>query len=187
MAKYIISITAKDDSGIVAGVSKALVKMQGNIKAASQTVHQGYFAMILLCDIEDKMAPADIASHIEKQFSYDLHVYVTEYDGNSEPVVADGENYIVSVLGPDKPGILSEVTNLMAQRHINIEDMYCFTNSKEEFVVILQVTIADARAFGVLQGQLEDIGNRLGQSINIQHEDIFIATNELSLRKLKNK
>ncbi len=185
MAEYIISITARDRSGIVAGVSKALVNMHGNIRAASQTVHQGYFAMILLCDIADELSTDEISKRICKEFSFDIHVYVTEYEKEAAKTESEGENYIVSILGPDKPGILSEVTNLMAQRQINIEDLYCYTNSKGEFVVILQVTISDQRAFGVLQAQLDDLGGRLNQSINIQHEDIFIATNELSLRKKK--
>ena len=183
MAQFIISITAKDTSGIVAGVSKALVTMDGTIRAASQTVHQGYFAMILLTDIAKDMSTNEISAKICKQFSYDIHVYVTPYDSKAGKVSKSGDNYIVSVLGPDKPGILSEVTNLMAERHINIEDLYCFTNQQDEFVVIIQVCISDARAFEVIQGQLKEIGSRLDQCINIQHQDIFTATNELNLRQ----
>lgn len=185
MAKYIISITAKDTSGIIAGVSTALLRMQGNIQAASQTVHQGYFAMILLCEIAKELDIDTIAANISKQFAFDLHVYVTAYDQQAASHTADGDHYIVSILGPDKPGILSEVTNLMAARKINVEDLYCYTNPKGEFVVILQVVIVDQRAFEVVQRQLEDIGSQMGLMVNMQHEDIFIATNELSLRRKK--
>ncbi len=185
MAKYIISVTAKDTSGIIAGVSAALLKMQGNIHAASQTVHQGYFAMILLCEFTDEHNVDTITNKIHKQFDFDVHVYVTPYDDQNTGQSSDGDHYIVTILGPDKPGILNEVTTLMAARNINVEDLYCYINPKGEFVVILQVSIADQRAFGVIQRQLEDIGSQMGLMVNMQHEDIFIATNELNLRRKK--
>ena len=183
MAKYIISITAADRSGIIAGVSSALVQMQGNITAASQTVHQGYFAMILLCEIAGESDVNIISQKIQKHFNFEVHVYVTVYAPVKAAAKKASDNYIVTVLGPDKPGILDTVANLMAERKINVEDLYCYTNENNEFVVIFQVAISDPRTFEVVQEQLADIKNKIGVNINIQHEDIFIATNEVNLRK----
>ena len=183
MAKYIISITAADRSGIIAGVSSALVQMQGSITAASQTVHQGYFAMIILCEIDGESNVDIISEKIRKQFKFEVHVYVTDYAPGKTDQKNSADNYIVTVLGPDKPGILNRVATLMADRKINVEDLYCYTNEKNEFVVIFQVAIHDPRTFGVLKEQLNDIKNEIGVNVNIQHEDIFIATNEVTLRK----
>ncbi len=183
MAKYIISITAADRSGIIAGVSTALVQMQGSITAASQTVHQGYFAMIILCEIEGDFGKDIISDKIMKQFNFEVHVYVTEYAPVKSAQKNSADNYIVTVLGPDKPGILNKVATLMAERKINVEDLYCYTNENKEFVVIFQVSIPDPRTFGVVQEQLNDMKRQINVNINIQHEDIFIATSEVSLRK----
>ena len=183
MAKYIISITAADRSGIIAGVSTALVQMEGSITAASQTVHQGYFAMIILCKVEGESNVEVISEKIRKQFNFEVHVYVTEYAPGKAVQPKSADNYIVTVLGPDKPGILNKVATLMAERKINVEDLYCFTNENNEFVVIFQVAIPDPRTFEVVQEQLNDIKRQIGVNINIQHENIFIATNEVNQRK----
>jgi len=49
--KAIVTVTGKDKTGIIAGVSAALSKHDVNILDISQTVLQDYFAMIMLVDL----------------------------------------------------------------------------------------------------------------------------------------
>lgn len=51
--KAIITVTGKDKTGIIAGVSAALSACGVNILDISQTVLQDYFAMIMLVDLGD--------------------------------------------------------------------------------------------------------------------------------------
>jgi ACT domain-containing protein len=49
--KAIVTVTGKDKTGIIAGVSAALSEYGVNILDISQTVLQEYFAMIMLVDL----------------------------------------------------------------------------------------------------------------------------------------
>ncbi len=50
--KAIVTVSGKDKTGIIAGVSSELSKCGINILDISQTVLQDYFAMIMLVDLE---------------------------------------------------------------------------------------------------------------------------------------
>jgi ACT domain-containing protein len=50
--KAIVTVSGKDKTGIIAGVSSELSKCGINILDISQTVLQDYFAMIMLADLE---------------------------------------------------------------------------------------------------------------------------------------
>lgn len=49
--RAIVTVTGKDKTGIIAGVSAALSEYGANILDISQTVLQEYFAMIMLVDL----------------------------------------------------------------------------------------------------------------------------------------
>ena len=49
--KSIVTVTGKDKTGIIAGVSAVLAEYGVNILDISQTVLQDYFAMIMLVDL----------------------------------------------------------------------------------------------------------------------------------------
>ena len=55
--RAIITVTGKDKTGIIAGVSAALSTLGINILDISQTVLQEYFAMIMLVDLENSKVP----------------------------------------------------------------------------------------------------------------------------------
>jgi glycine cleavage system transcriptional repressor len=184
MASYIMSITARDRSGIVAGLSEALLAMGGNIVAASQTVHQGYFAMIINCNFPGESVDVEkLTDLIHQKGGTDLHVYITDY---KPPACGGGDNtsqsFIVTALGPDKPGILHSLATYLAGRDINIDDLYCCVDNGN-FVVICQVSVPAGLDIFSLQADLEEAGKERGVVINMQHENIFVATNELPLKR----
>ena len=182
MARYIMSITARDRSGIVAAVSEAGLELQGNIEAASQTVHQGYFAMMILWSLPGSVSEDQLIATVKQKAGDDLHVYVITYDPPATPDTSSQRGFIVTSIGPDKPGILRALTNYLGSKAINIDDLYaCVQN--DDFVVICQVTVPADQDVYMLQADLESVGQSLGVRVAMQHEDIFVATSELSLRR----
>ncbi|MBN1437659.1 MAG: hypothetical protein JW936_11355 [Sedimentisphaerales bacterium] len=184
MKQYIMSITAQDRAGIVAGVSRAVVELQGNIEAASQTVHQGYFAMMLLCSFPKEVCKDGLREGICGQVGDDLHIYITEYEKGAVCVGAEGQPFIVTSIGPDRPGILQALADYLASKEINIDDLYAVVKDGD-FVVICQVSVPGEVDIYMLQSDLEALGQSLGVVVQMQHEDIFVATNELALHKVR--
>ncbi len=59
--KAIVTVIGKDKSGIIAKVSAALADRKVNIEDISQTVVQGNFTMIMICDLGDKISVAELS------------------------------------------------------------------------------------------------------------------------------
>ena len=55
--RAIVTVTGRDKTGIIAGVSAALSAYGINILDISQTVMQDYFAMIMLVDLSGSKLP----------------------------------------------------------------------------------------------------------------------------------
>lgn len=51
--KAIVTVIGKDRVGIVAGVSKKLSDLNINISDISQTIMEGYFTMMVMCDLSN--------------------------------------------------------------------------------------------------------------------------------------
>jgi glycine cleavage system transcriptional repressor len=182
--QYILTVTAQDRPGIVAAVSGALLEMQGNIEAASQTVHQGYFTMILLCQFPDPPVCEAIVELIHRKAGADLHVYFTPYrcEGIVPPTPA--QSYIITLIGPDRPGILHNLAGYLASRRINIDDLYSCVKDGD-FIVICQVSVPAALDIRMLQADLESAGQANNFTAHVQHENIFVSINELSFGSVR--
>ena len=178
MPRYIMSITAQDRPGIVAAVSEAILQLDGNIEAASQTVHQGYFAMIILCAFDAQTQAPELSDLVHDKAGPDLHVYVTPYQTKTNKSVIDPQSFIVTSIGPDKPGILQALSSYLASKRINIDDLYAYVD-RENFVVICQASVPSDLDVFMLQADLEAVGQDRGFKVSMCHANVFVATNEL--------
>ena len=80
---------------------------------------------------------------------------------------------IVTVIGKDKTGIIAGVTGLLFQNNVNILDI-SQTVLQEYFSMVALVDVGEAAcSFTELKQALGDLGESIGLSIRIQHEDIF--------------
>ncbi|MBQ6921583.1 MAG: ACT domain-containing protein [Clostridia bacterium] len=62
--KAIVTVIGKDKSGIIAKVSGALADKNVNIEDISQTVVQGNFTMIMLCDLGAQISVAELSDYL---------------------------------------------------------------------------------------------------------------------------
>ncbi len=82
---------------------------------------------------------------------------------------------IVTVIGKDKTGIVAHISKALYDNQVNIEDM---NQSIMEgfFVMGMLVDISHApKNITEIRRSLESVGEKIGVSITIQHEDIFNA------------
>ena len=75
--KAVISVTGKDNVGIIAKVSNMCADYGANIIDISQTVLQDYFAMIMIVEIDSLKVPftdfVDKVALLGKENSLDIH------------------------------------------------------------------------------------------------------------------
>ena len=76
--KAIVTVTGRDKTGIIAGVSAALSAYGVNILDISQTVLQDYFAMIMLVDLSGSKLPfaelSDRLSETARDICMDIRI-----------------------------------------------------------------------------------------------------------------
>ena len=73
----VISVTGKDNIGIIAKASNKCAEYNVNIVDVSQTILQDYFVMIMLVDIDNISIPfsdfVDIMSEVGKNNNLEIH------------------------------------------------------------------------------------------------------------------
>ncbi len=183
---FILSVTAKDRPGIVAAVTKAVFGLGGNVTELSQTVLAGHFSLILRAACPPGLDPDTVRAAIEASVpEFELSVCVRRYD----PVPAfvskpDTPVFFLTVCGADRPGLIAGVAGALAERRINIEDLYTRTEG-EEITMIFKVHPQDEAAAWALRRDLAAIGEQLKVAVYLLHQDLLRATSEVgAVRRL---
>jgi len=79
---------------------------------------------------------------------------------------------VVSVVGKDQIGIISKVTTILSNNHINILDI-SQTILQDFFTMMMLVDITEKENLDTLTKQFDELSEQLHLKINIQLEDIF--------------
>jgi len=80
---------------------------------------------------------------------------------------------IITVVGKDQVGIIAKVCAYLADTQINILDI-SQTIIQGYFNMMMIVDIASTtKEFSAISDELETLGEEIGVSIKLQHEDIF--------------
>ncbi len=179
MHTYIVTVTAADSVGIVQSVTGTLRDVRGNIVELSQTVMRGYFTIILAVEFDSEQAPEKLASALsERGRAFDLTVAVMP--GRAEgvkPPVADGERFILTVLGADHAGNIHGISGCLARMGVNIVDLHARV-AGARFSLVMEAFLPPDLAPDAVRAELERFGEGLGLESFVQHENIFMATSE---------
>lgn len=82
---------------------------------------------------------------------------------------------VVTVVGKDKTGIISKVSTFLADKKVNILDI-SQTILEEYFAMIMLVDLSNAiLSLADLAEECKTMGEKIGMSVHVQHEDIFNA------------
>ncbi|MGD0899421.1 MAG: ACT domain-containing protein, partial [Thermoguttaceae bacterium] len=180
---YVLNVMSDDHPGIVAAVSNAVESLGGNIDSCSQTVLGGYFTLIMIVSVPEPIDPEQLGDRVRGAESSGSPYQVLVRP--ALPPAAPGsktatERFVVSAFGEDQPGIVRRFSQYLAGKDINIVDLYGDRRGNE-FVLIGQVEVPTRWDVRLMQADLEQMGQELGFTVKLQHENIFVATNQLRL------
>ena len=86
---------------------------------------------------------------------------------------------IVTVTGKDKPGIIAAVSGFLAGHNVNIEDI-SQTVMQGYFSMIMTADLsAGDLPLDSLSAEAAAMGEKIGMSVRVQHEDIFNAMHKI--------
>ena len=82
---------------------------------------------------------------------------------------------VVTVTGKDNKGIIAKVSAFLAEKGVNIEDI-SQTIMGEYFAMIMVVDLSESKEeLSALAQECSEMGNKIGMTIYMQHEDISNA------------
>lgn len=183
---YVLNVMSDDHPGIVAAVTGAVEGLGGNIDACSQTVLGGYFTLIMIVSMPDPIEPDELANRVRESESLGAAYQVMARPALAEdkqPSEKVGDTFVITAFGKDQPGIVRQFSQYLAGRDINIVDLYGH-RQQDDFVLIGQVEVPEHWDIRLLQDDLEQMGEEIGFTVKLQHNNIFVATNQLRLHTL---
>ena len=120
MAHFVLTVLGDDRPGLVSAVS-ARVNAHGGSWEHSQLAHlAGKFAGIVLVSAPEAEADALVADLVALE-DQGLHVQVERTD---LPAEDDRTRYELELVGADRPGIVAEISALLAASGVSIEDLF---------------------------------------------------------------
>ncbi|MBW3668423.1 MAG: ACT domain-containing protein [Actinobacteria bacterium] len=165
MAHFAVSAVGADRPGIVAAVTGVLVDTGCNIEDSSMSILRGHFAMMLVV-----AGPADLdADRLEQALAgpaadFDLVLAVRAID-DDVPTSPEGDEWTVSVYGADRPGIVHEVTRLLAETGVNITDLTTRVIGDVDrpvYAMLIDATLPDGLDAASVNDRLNELGRELG-------------------------
>ncbi|MDH5736909.1 MAG: glycine cleavage system protein R [Gammaproteobacteria bacterium] len=121
MNKHIvITAVGKDRPGIVNDVSKVILNLGGNISDSHMSVLGGEFALHALVSGAEQAIASIEKELTTMQNQYGLSILIK----HTEPKQAIASSLLlIKVVSLDQPGIVHEISDYLADRSINIEEM----------------------------------------------------------------
>ena len=165
MNQYAIAAMGSDQPGIVAAVGEAILALGGNIDDSSMTILGGQFAMLLVVNTPgDRDALEGALAPIAERFGLLLEVReATHHPFSTE----DRDDYVVAAYGPDKPGLVSTLSRVLADGQANITDFGSRLGADHTFAMWFNASLADGTDIDALRAQLEAVGEELRLDVRL--------------------
>jgi glycine cleavage system regulatory protein len=120
MADLVLTLIGPDRPGLVEAVAQPIAAHGGNWLESRMAHLAGQFAGILRVEVPDAKAPA-LADALRGLEAQGLHVTVELGPPAAAPPAR--RTLVVDLVGLDRPGIVREISHVLAERDVNIEDL----------------------------------------------------------------
>ena len=152
MSLLAVTLIGHDRPGIIADATSALAERGGNLEDSTMTILRGHFTMVLLVSTT---APLDEVEAELATLTGDgtLEVSVRELPEEQEAAPTDVTPYLLSVHGADRPGIVSEITAVVASAGGNVTD-FSTRLTGDLYVLLAEVDLPNTADIDSLRARL---------------------------------
>ena len=166
----VLTVIANDRPGVIQTVSRVLKKHGGTWTKSSMSSLAGQFAGILLASV-----PADTSdvclAELKGLESDGLHVMA--HISHEEPVTEETHEYLLELVGNDRPGIVHDITTVLANHGVNVHDLETIVEGAsmgggELFRASAQLLVPVDADMDTLENELEDMANDLMVDISFE-------------------
>lgn len=160
MASLIMTVVGPDRPGLVSALSEAVAARNGSWLESRMARLAGQFAGIVLVE-----APEALLDDLRALESQGLRIVVQSGMSGAAETTAEPRS-LLEVVGNDRPGIVRDITQILAQNRINIEELTTGVASgsfsgETLFRATALVRAPDQAAMDAMRVALELLGNEL--------------------------
>ncbi len=170
---FLLTAFGKDRPGIVAGVTKILYDLGGNIEDASMTRLGGEFSMMLVTALPSAVTTAKLGKSfqaLEKKLGLQIAVKAIPPGAAHRPK-QELPKYLISVYGTDRAGIVHQVTQALAKRQVSVTDLQTKvigSAQKPVYVMLLEIQVPEALDLDDLRTDLDQLHQDLKLEVSLQ-------------------
>ena len=167
----VLTVIADDQPGVIHTVSEVLHKHGGSWSQSSMSSLAGQFAGILLASVPGNKSQACL-DELHGLDSKGLHV-IAQLSGEV-PEVGEVREYTLDLVGNDHPGIVNDITTLLANHKVNVRNLETLVESAsmgggELFRASAQLVLPASVDIDTLESEIEDLANDLMVDISFEH------------------
>ncbi len=143
-----ISIFGRDEPGIIATLTSFLKEIGANIEDASMTLLQGFFAMIMVVDIDESKVLTVISELENKEEFNGFVLNIAEVKEHQDLLERDNSlggttRYVLKMSVNDTVGIVAQVTKILSDNKANIVDFRTLRDdNSDKFSLFLDVDVS---------------------------------------------
>lgn len=178
MNRFVISVLAPDRVGLLRDITGVVFRSQGNIDQIRQSIVGGFFNLVFLSNHPDGIVGDTLAGELRQILGAGVAVAVLPGTGGVEAGPVEGEIFVVTTRGPDKPGTVHAISSFFVDNGVNIED-WGVSEEQGEILYTARVCIPAGADFRALQKKFKERFAELGLEAGLYHENIIRATNEI--------
>ena len=173
MRHFALSAVGRDRPGIVAAVSRILLDRGLNVEDSQMTILCGHFTMMLVVSAADDLDEDALRADLDR---------VRDELGLESVSLADVEevclaaqpspSHVVTVYGPDHPGIVHAAAAALAERGVNITDLNTRLISEEGeaplYAMMMEVELPAGLTAEALEDSLADVRREQDVEVSVR-------------------
>lgn len=171
---FVISVIGEDQVGIVSEVTRLLFKQGLNIVDIEQTVIHSQFTMVLLIQpLKPHFQLTRLQSRLKQLAKKRLmSITITPlHDFKGLRLAEEKRPYVLTLLGPDRSGVVAAFSSTLAEHHCNIVRIKMIARG-EFFAMEMWIDLREAN-FTLLRHDLITVAKKIGMDIIAQPEYVF--------------
>jgi len=182
MAKrYVMTVLAANRVGMLAALANALDELGGNILATSQAVMDRFFTLIMSVEFPEGRPREVVLDHIQavcRPFAAEASLKELADDDvcDSVPDRQQAERYVLTVSGPDRPGVLRRLAHRLAQDGIDVMDLQASrVDEGRLFRFFMEICVPAGVDIGKLARDLQEVEPQGTLATTLQRRTVLDA------------
>lgn len=172
MSKFAVAVVGRDRPGIAAAVARALFESRANIEDSRMSILGGYFAMMLVVSLEDGDDLNERLDAVRGELGLE-HAHAAPIEDTSDEA-RPAPTHVLTVYGADHPGIVAAVSDVLATRGVNIDDLVTRVVGAEHepvYTLICELTLPASLEPTALGADLDGVAIEQGVEVSLRELD----------------